>query len=141
METLKEYLELYSQLGLDERTIVVQYIKDKNLEGEYYPVLLSLMESQRKKMEHKLSSIGEIILSYNDCGRGNVHHKEYTSEQNILMDRWVNYFAIRGELNDNLINEVRENAPNMPRPSWCYIGLIDYIENNLNIKFKEVVDK
>ena len=141
MNTLKEYLEIYTKLGWEEKTIVAQYIQDKNLEGEYYPVLLSLIESQRKKMATKLSNIEEIIVCYNNYGVGDVHHKDYTVKQNQMMDRWINAFAILGELPEHLVNEVRANVPTMPRPSWCYIGLIDYIENNLKIKFKEVVDK
>lgn len=141
MNTLKEYLELYSPLGIEEKEIVVQYIQDKNLEGEYYPVLLSLLESQRKKMATKLSDIKEIIVYYNHCGAGTVHHKDYTVEENQMMDRWINAFAILGELPEKIVSEVKLKAPNMVRPSYCYIGLIDYIEGTLKINFKNSVDK
>lgn len=141
MNTLKEYLEFYSPFGWDEKSIVVKYIQDNNLEGEYFSVLSSLFESSNKKMSERWSHIQEVIICYNHYGSGLVHNKAYSVEENQMMDRWINAYAVFGKLPDKLIEEARENVPKMDRPTQCFVDLINYIENTLNIKFKENVDK
>ena len=134
---LQEYLAVYSLVGMKEKDIVEKYIIDYGLENEYATMLINLLMSKENKWANKVREIEMTILSYNQGGSGAIHNKKYTIEENIMMDRWVNEFAIYGKLLPLTIDEVKKTVPNMLPPTFCYIGLIDYITDVLGVHFKE----
>ena len=134
---LQDYLATYSLTGMKEKDIVEKYIIDYGLENEYATMLINLLMSKENKWANKVREIERTILSYNQGGSGAVHNKKYTIEENIMMDRWVNEFAIYGKLLPLTIEEVKKVVPDMIPPTFCYIGLIDYIVDVLGVHFKE----
>ena len=134
---LQEYLAVYSLVGMKEKDIVEKYIIDYGLENEYATMLINLLMSKENKWAKKFREVEMTILSYNQGGSGAIHNKKYTIEENIMMDRWVNEFAIYGKLLPLTIDEVKKAVPNMLPPTFCYIGLIDYIVDVLDVHFKE----
>ena len=142
-KTLKEYIDFYvGELGYPEQLVFKKYVVDNNLEYEYYPLIMELIESERSKMADRLSKIKEVVIAYNDRGSGSVHHPSYSEKENQLMDRWINEFAITGELRPYIIKEeLSVYVPQMLRPDWAYIDFIRYVEEDLKLSFKQQESK
>ena len=133
---LQDYLAIYSFAGMKEKDIIEKYIIDYGLENEYATMLINLLMSKENKWANKFREIERTILGYNQGGSGAIHNNKYTIEENIMMDRWVNEFAIYGKLLPLTIEEVKKVVPTMLPPTFCYIGLIDYITDVLDVHFK-----
>ena len=124
--SLKEYLEFYSQFGIDEISIVEKYISDKHLESEFSDMVIRLTADNLRKEKERISraiSVSEVI--------GCSHLDSYTEEENKFLDKLTRNLAFYPETCLSYYEkEIKEKIPNMLMPDICYINLIALINYN-----------
>ena len=135
METLKDYLEFFSQFGCSEIEIVEKYIIDKNLEHNFSEMLIRLLDSALMKEKAKYSDAKMIIYEYNNAGSIK-HNPNYTPEENEYINFLINVYAFNNKsIPEHILKTAKEKVPSMEMPTFCYINLIAYL-NEQGIRFK-----
>ncbi len=135
-QNLEEYLGFYKQFNYDEESIVKLYIKEKGLELKYSNMIMELVQSALYKEQYRHSKAIEVIQYYNGCC-GIPHNKEWTQEENTLWDKWLIEYALNFKLSDATKKVVKEKVPTMITPTFGFLGLLAYINDDCGVFFKD----
>ncbi len=135
-KTLEEYLNFYKQFNYDEESVVKLYIKEKGLELKYSDMIIELVKNALYKEQYKNSKAKEVIQCYNSCC-GISHNNEWTQEENTLWDKWLIEYALNFKLSDRTKEIIKEKVPTMIAPSFGFLGLLAYINEDCGVLFKD----
>lgn len=134
-QNLKEFVEFYKFYGYDDLTIISMWASANHLETEFSNMAIQLTAKKLEEERYKLNNARMIIGGYNSYGRMH-HHKEYTQEEDTLIDAWISQLALQGSLAEQTVEEIKEKVPNMLTPEMCYRSLIYYINKVIGVRFK-----
>jgi len=132
MGKLKEYLELYEKLGVDELTIIEKYISDFNLESEFNEMAIRLAANQLQKERHKFSRAQLVVESV-----GSHHRASYTKKEDKFIDALLKLYAFDQEKLKQYVEEKKDVITNMLRPDFCWINMIAFINLECGMRFKD----
>lgn len=133
MKKLKSYIDGYGYL-VDDKTIILKYITDNNLEQEYIELISKLAKSKVEKLEGQMNQKNFIIES-SAAGLESLL-KQYKKDIALFLLDLQLCYACTFDFTENLIEKAKEIIPTIDYPQWYFRDVPTHLYQKYGIKFK-----
>lgn len=130
---LKDYLNRIEQTGFnfDDLYVIKDYILSEGRIEDFSSMYIDLLTKAKEENEYLESARREITMTI-----PSIHNKNYTVEENNLIDELELDYALRGNFDNHNIKDLKEKISNMELPTFGFIDIITYLYKHYGIKFK-----
>ena len=132
--TLKEYIEMQSQTGDDDITIIRRWFCENDREQDGLAMIAELSKSKSDKLQKTLDYARQWLPNIPDMYISNRGMKK---DDGIYLNRIATLYTLGCELPEGLLKWASETIPEMDTPKVIFIPMVEWLKNKYGIEFRD----